>query len=339
MKRPLIPPLAATVAAIACFAAGSAQAQQFQVQQNGVGANGAPGGVAAYWKAKAQCWAELSESEASQGDTHGTADTAAGNAGRIRQALAAGVEPQVNAEQPIYSQKYLPSNDTRYGRPQWRADIEYIDSIMQRYAERRCRTPKSGCLEVARQSVNENMEETQGARWNHGRPEIDKALALAQDAAAEFETACALPRTVVQTLPPKPPPPPQPLETIALPADMLFAFDRGDAQGLLPNGRKAISTLAAKINGYGPRAASIAIVGHSDRLGAARYNQTLSEKRARTVADLLRADGVRLPIQAKGVGSADPVTGNACKGKVASRTLIECLQLDRRVVVRIMPAT
>lgn len=290
----------------------------------------------AYWNAKAQCWADLSKAEASQGDTHDTAVIAAGNVRRIVEALQAGREPGTNAERPIFSRKYVPSKDERYGRPRWHADIETIDAVLNRYKERACRTAKLGCLEVAQQSVYENMEETRGARWNHGRPEIDKALALAKEAAADVDAVCGPPKSLngmeVSKLE-------RPLETIELPADTLFRFDRADASGILPGGREAISALAAKVQGHGTRAGGVQVVGHTDRLGTPDYNAALSQRRANSVSELLKQTGVTLPIAASGVGASEPATGDACKAVRPQQALIDCLQPDRRVVVRILPAT
>ncbi|SCK09115.1 OmpA-OmpF porin, OOP family [Variovorax sp. HW608] len=290
--------------------------------------------VRGYWKAKAQCWADLSSAEASQGDTHGTAMIAAGNSRRIQDALEAGNEPD-DAERPIFSRKYVPSKDERYGRPMWRADIETIDGVLNRYRERKCRTAKLGCLEVAQQSVYENMEETRGARWNHGRPEIDKALQLASEASAEFVANCStasLEGIDVSKLE-------RPLEVIEVPADTLFKFGQAEAKGLLPGGSEAIAALASKVKGYGTRAGGLRIVGHTDRLGSPAYNERLSQQRASTVADLIKATGVALPMTSTGVGSAEPTTGDSCKSVKPRQALIDCLQPDRRVGVRILPAT
>src|SRR5262249_36949076 len=97
--------------------------------------------VSSYWKAKAQCWAALSRAAGSQGDAHNTAVIAAVNAKRIQDALQAGEEP-TGAEQPIFSRKFVPSKDQRYGRRQWRDGIETIDAVLKRYNDQKCRTAK-----------------------------------------------------------------------------------------------------------------------------------------------------------------------------------------------------
>ncbi|MGO4395868.1 OmpA family protein [Variovorax sp. M-6] len=299
----------------------------------------------AYWSAKAQCWADLSKAEASQGDTRDTASIAGQNADRIRAALSQGQEPGPGAERAIFDQEILPAASGRYGRPQWRADLVTVDSTLAKYRERKCRTPKVGCLEVARQSVYENLEETQGARWNHGRPELDHAVALAKKAGGEFEAACSAQDSLEAIQVPQAPgldginvPQAPALEVVEVPADMLFRFDQGQSDGMLAGGRAEVAAVAAKIRAHGAAAGSIAIIGHTDRLGLPEHNQALSLQRAETVARLLQGAGVSLPIQPSGAGASAPVTGDACKAVARQQALIDCLQPDRRVVVRIMPA-
>ncbi|MDM0029120.1 OmpA family protein [Variovorax saccharolyticus] len=316
------------------FVCHSAVAQSFASVVDSTGSPVLEGAQApSYWTAKAMCWDELAKVEASQGDTRETAEIATRNAQRIRAALQRGTEPGAGAEQaeqPIFTREHLPSNDSRHGRPQWRADIARIDAVVRRYHQRSCRTPRLGCLEVALQSVFENMEETQGARWNHGRPEIDKALVLAQQAEVEF-AACAPQLQAVQV------PSTMPLEVIELPSDMLFRFDQSGPEGLLPAGRKALTDLAQKVQNHGERAGVLEVVGHTDRLGTTTYNLALSAKRAATVAGLLRAAGVTLTTQEQGIAAAMPVTGDDCRVTRPHQLLVDCLQPDRRVTVRIMP--
>lgn len=337
MKRAHKLSLAATVLGLLCSMASAQEPAATDLGSIKAGNwNSAAANSQSYWRAKAQCWADLSKSEASQGDTRDTASIAAGNAKRIQAALQTNGEPATDAERSIYKRKYLPSGDSRHGRPAWRADIETIDATLNRYAERRCKTAKLGCLEVAQQSVYENMEETRGARWNHGRPEIDKALAFANEAAAEFEAICGLPQETLASVDNTPKV--EPLDVVELPADMLFRFDRGDEKGMLPGGRASIGKAALKIHGYGERAGSLQIVGYTDRLGAPARNRVLSKQRASTVAELLQAVGVTLPIQPSGAGSAQPVTGDECRNVQPHAALVQCLQPDRRVLVKIMPS-
>ena len=53
------------------------------------------------------------------------------------------------------------------------------------------------------------------------------------------------------------------------------------------------------------------LVGHTDSVGQPGYNQQLSERRARTAADYLSAQGVaRGRLLTSGKGEAEPIAGN-----------------------------
>ena len=76
------------------------------------------------------------------------------------------------------------------------------------------------------------------------------------------------------------------------------------------------------------------VQGHADRLGAAAYNQRLSERRAESVRDYLVEKGVPAQdITAVGLGASAPQA--ICEHK-SRRALIECLAPDRRVSVEIL---
>jgi outer membrane protein OmpA-like peptidoglycan-associated protein len=93
---------------------------------------------------------------------------------------------------------------------------------------------------------------------------------------------------------------------VTLDADVLFAFDRADlspsAQGRLDD------TAAALPASTGP----IQVDGYTDAEGDRAYNQSLSERRARAVADALgRAQpAVSARLAPQGHGAADPVAPN-----------------------------
>ncbi len=108
--------------------------------------------------------------------------------------------------------------------------------------------------------------------------------------------------------------------------DLLFAFDRAE---LRPEAEQALQRVAEIIRQRRPRA--VRIVGHTDAVGADAYNQTLSERRARSVQQWLAAQGGGLPaIQAEGRGEAEPVAPNA---QPDGRDDPEGRQRNRRVEV------
>jgi OOP family OmpA-OmpF porin len=280
-----------------------------------------------YWEAKAQCWAQLAASERSQGDTHGTSATATGNAARIEEALKSGRTPAPSDEQPIYSRRIMPSAAPRDGRPTWVRDIVQAEATLGRYSQRACRSAVSACLEVALSSVYENMEESAGGRWNHGRPEIDHAVDLAQKAESQFDADCApLPELKAVVVEAKPELPVVEVKR-TLSADALFDFDSAQ---LTRAGTLAVLELAKAL----PHAAQVRIVGHTDRFGSPAYNASLSQRRAEAVRQLLVTAAPSATIDAEGVGSNEPVV--TCPGPQSDRT-IKCLAPNRRVVVTVNP--
>jgi outer membrane protein OmpA-like peptidoglycan-associated protein len=126
--------------------------------------------------------------------------------------------------------------------------------------------------------------------------------------------------------------PPVKLKNIELSADALFAFDGSSLTDLIAKNK--LNQLLEEINTPDLNVTNIVVVGHTDRLGSKKYNQNLSEERAKTVANYLIANGVEGDIRAIGFGSAQPVT-TQCSAQLTRSQLIECLQPDRRVTVEL----
>ena len=111
-------------------------------------------------------------------------------------------------------------------------------------------------------------------------------------------------------------------------AGVLFAFD---SAVLTAQGQQTLNALIKQIKPSN----TVSIVGHTDRIGAAQYNQSLSDARARSVAAYL-SSRVKANYAVNGVGSTRP-TGKTtqCTGAV-NQQLIDCLAPDRRVVITIL---
>lgn len=92
---------------------------------------------------------------------------------------------------------------------------------------------------------------------------------------------------------------------IALSSDVLFDFDKAI---LKAEATPALENVALVIQSY-PQA-TVSIEGHSDNVGADRYNQTLSERRAAAVQAWLVAHNVTAPIATRGSGESRPVVPN-----------------------------
>jgi OmpA-OmpF porin, OOP family len=175
-----------------------------------------------------------------------------------------------------------------------------------------------------------------GLTYRFGRPVPAPIRAMAPEPVMPIARA-TLPDPVAVAPPIAPvvaPPatPPQPMR-VSFSADALFDFDKST---LKPEGKRSLDKFAADLRGT--RFDVIKVTGHTDRLGSASYNMTLSTKRAEAVSNYL-VDPAAIPvsrISATGVGESAPTTRpDDCKGAQATKTLIACLQPDRRVDVEV----
>ncbi len=114
---------------------------------------------------------------------------------------------------------------------------------------------------------------------------------------------------------------------LTMPSGITFGFDRFDIQ---PQFRSTLDQVAETLNAY-PNT-MIDIYGHTDSSGAAAYNQTLSENRARSVADYLATRGVqRVRMATRGFGETQLLYPN--ERNEAER------EANRRVEIRIVPVS
>ena len=122
------------------------------------------------------------------------------------------------------------------------------------------------------------------------------------------------------------------VERINLSADALLRFNQSDAADMLPEGKATLDRLAENLVSRQAHIDSIALTGHTDRLGSEQYNYNLGRQRAQTVKNYLQGKGVQAPISVASAGESQPVT-TACTRATAA--LKACLQPDRRVTVDI----
>ena len=111
---------------------------------------------------------------------------------------------------------------------------------------------------------------------------------------------------------------------LTMPSGITIAFDRYDVQ---PQFRPTLDRVAEVLGDY-PQT-MIDIYGHTDSVGADAYNQTLSENRARAVADYLSMQGVnKVRMATLGYGETQPIADNGTESGRAA---------NRRVEIRIVP--
>ncbi len=113
---------------------------------------------------------------------------------------------------------------------------------------------------------------------------------------------------------------------LRMPSGITFAYNDASVQPQFqPTLNEVSSVLAQYPKTY------IDVLGHTDSDGADAYNQTLSERRAQSVASYLSAHGVQSArIATRGYGETQPIASNATpEGKAA----------NRRVEIKIAPVT
>ncbi len=102
-----------------------------------------------------------------------------------------------------------------------------------------------------------------------------------------------------------------------------------DSSTLKPQFRTTLDRIAQSLQTY-PNSL-IDVYGHTDSTGSDQYNQALSERRAKTVADYLTMRGVSAPrVRSLGYGESMPIASNDTESGRA---------LNRRVEIKIVPIT
>ena len=93
---------------------------------------------------------------------------------------------------------------------------------------------------------------------------------------------------------------------VRMPEAILFAFDSDAVRAVL---RSDLQVLATSLNKY--PASTVRVVGHTDNVGTAAYNQDLSERRAANVGAILVSSGVtRSRVVTIGQGESQPIASN-----------------------------
>ncbi|TDK67101.1 OmpA family protein [Sapientia aquatica] len=133
-------------------------------------------------------------------------------------------------------------------------------------------------------------------------------------------------QTIVQVVQTPAPPPPPRFEKIVLSSTELFGFDQYALQLPQPKLDEIANALVAN-----PTVNNVVITGYTDRIGTAKYNQKLSERRANSVKEYLVGKNVGAErLVTEGKGEANPLV--TCTEKKL-KALIVCLEPNRRVEV------
>ncbi|WP_417622810.1 OmpA family protein [Parasphingorhabdus sp.] len=109
-----------------------------------------------------------------------------------------------------------------------------------------------------------------------------------------------------------------------MPSNVTFAVD---SSAIDPAFQTTLSNVADTLSRY--EKSYVDVLGHTDSTGSDAYNQSLSERRAESVANFLANSGVqRARLAAKGYGESQPIASNSTEqGRAA----------NRRVEIKIVP--
>ena len=106
---------------------------------------------------------------------------------------------------------------------------------------------------------------------------------------------------------------------VTMPQDILFGFDSAE---LRPDLTRDLQSIGASLQRYPDT--RVIVTGHTDSTGDAGYNQRLSERRAESVAAVLRRSGVSAGrISTRGAGATQPIASNATQDGRARNRRVE----------------
>jgi OOP family OmpA-OmpF porin len=118
------------------------------------------------------------------------------------------------------------------------------------------------------------------------------------------------------------------VEKISFDTEMLFDFNKA---ALKTEGRQRLDNLASRL--LGCTVEVVVAQGHTDSIGSQTYNQQLSEKRAKSVADYLSNKGIPSEkIITEGRGASQPIASNSSEaGRAMNRRVsIEVVTIPAR---------
>jgi OmpA-OmpF porin, OOP family len=294
-----------------------------------------------YFLSKATAWLDFATEEYSDNDRGGIVEQTLAQALALIKKMEAGDSAIDRSTVIVPAAKKI------------RPDLWAKFSEFQGHREFTCVAGKVAQGEV--QLVWAGHEELEGG-WRHAKPYIEIVESIVQKIDADLER-CAQSAVASKAVPtvaaavaavvPEPPVPvvaraeaplpklvvAEPAELFSLATDALFAFDKSTLESVLPEARTLLGEFVAKLRQF-KTIQRILITGHTDRLGSPAYNSRLSEARAQAIRQFLIQEGFAASlIQVAGAGEGDPLV--TCSGDRATPELQSCLQVNRRVEVRV----
>lgn len=274
----------------------------------------APGSSNSYFRAKAQCWLDAAQQARQAHDQWGFVEEAIGQAATITIGVERGTP--LSAANPAL-------RTVSTVRPDLWA---IVNAIKADPAVAQCpqAQPPLACAEVELMQAGHDAWIRSFASAEKRLPEVKDKLRKSAETAVQCKQATSASVPVpASALPAKAP------QTITLRTDSLFRFN--DAS-ILPRGQHQLDGVVSDLKSAAAIHA-LQVTGYADRLGGAAHNQWLSTQRAQTVERYLRAQGVTMPITARGRGSANQRV--ECH-QSRQDALVRCLAPNRRVEIELV---
>ena len=282
-----------------------------------------------YSLAKAQCWLDTARSQHYENDRTGYIEESLSEAVKIAQALEADKSARAGYDTPLVARSSKLRDDL------W-AQLAHFKNQPATLA---CNAKTVACAEIRLVRAGHADEQT---GWRQATPYVQMAEDALRVAKIEAD-GCAQPKA-------------PPLvtnngatanagvastgqsgaisrETYVLLTDTLFKFNKAGASDMILGGQQRLSDVARRLKAY-RSIQTLVVLGYTDRMGSAAYNDKLSEARAKTVRSQLELLGVKsVTSVAEGRGKRDAVSH--CSGQQSREKLIQCLQPDRRVTIEV----
>jgi len=259
-----------------------------------------------YHLAKAQCWLDVSFHEYSRNDRSDFPQQALGESEKLIVGMEQGIQPLPTDTPLVNNAKYL------------RDDLWQRLRVLHQAPGFSCAQQQVACGEVELVHAGNEFNQQQ---WRHSKPYIQIAEELVNDAEAaarQCQVGAAVPATAA-----------------TLVANVLFEFDRDGYRDIRTYSLESVDRALASIAAESLPLQGIALVGHADRMQGRGFdaNQALSERRARTVRELLVGRGID-PALIRYEYRGDTQQVQQCDGVRPRAALLECLLPNRRVEVR-----
>jgi outer membrane protein OmpA-like peptidoglycan-associated protein len=262
-----------------------------------------------YHLSKAQCWLDVSFHEYSRNDRSDFPQAALTESEKLIVGMEQGVSPLPTDTPLVNNAKRL------------REDLWQRLRVIHGTPGFTCAQQAVACGEVELVHAGNEFNQQQ---WRHAKPYIQIAEDWVSDAEALSRQCGVTPsQPAVQS------------ESV-LTANVLFEFDRDGRKDIRAYSLKSLDRELARIRQEGRTLTAVELVGHADRLQGRGhdYNQGLSQRRARTVRDLLVERGVEAALISDSY-KGDTEQVQQCEGVTPQAALRECLIPNRRVEVRL----